>query len=69
MKRDLIIILGFDMETDVGSWTPYYQGIKKGTPIILRLLTKYEVKATFFFTGEAVKKFPTIVKQVASEGV
>ena len=68
MKRELITILGFDMETDVGSWTPYYQGLKKGTPIILKILAKYKAESTFFFTGESAKNLPGVVKQVASEG-
>ena len=68
MKKGLFVILGFDMETDVGSWTPYYEGLKKGTPIILRMLTKYKAKATFFFTGEAAKSFPEIVRKAVAEG-
>lgn len=67
-RKDLIVILGFDMETDVGSFTPFYEGLKKGTPIILNILGRYKAKATFFFTGEAAKKFPAIVKRIASYG-
>ena len=25
------VVFGFDMETDVGSFTPYYEGVKHGT--------------------------------------
>ena len=31
-------VLGFDMETDIGSWTPWYKGFKPGTEMILRVL-------------------------------
>ena len=45
------VVLGFDMETDVGSWTPFYNGLLKGTPRLLRLLDRKDVAATFFFTA------------------
>jgi len=63
-KKEVYAILGFDMETDCGSWSPFYNGLVKGTPLILELLKSKNVKATFFFTGEAVKMHPEIVKQV-----
>ena len=68
MNKEICVVLGFDMETDVGSFTPFYEGLKNGTPKILRLLRKKKVDATFFFTGEAAQKFPRIVKEVASSG-
>ena len=30
---DLQVVLGFDMETDIGSWTPYYEGLQHGAPV------------------------------------
>jgi peptidoglycan/xylan/chitin deacetylase (PgdA/CDA1 family) len=68
MKDKIIVILGFDMETDIGSWTPYYRGVLEGTPKILQLLSRKKVKATFFFTGETAEKYPEIVRNVAEEG-
>ena len=47
------IIFGIDMETDIGSYLKTYNGVKKGTVKILKILKKYDIKATFFFTGEA----------------
>lgn len=35
---------------------------------ILAVLKKYEVKATFFLTGDWVEKYPESVKQIQSEG-
>ena len=32
------IIIGFDMETDIGSWTSADQGVKADTPDILTVL-------------------------------
>lgn len=65
---DIITVFGFDMETDLGSWTPFYEGVNYGTPKILNVLGKTGVKATFFFTGEVAMKFPEIVRRVDSEG-
>jgi len=67
MKGDILAILGFDMETDIGSWTPYYRGIAEGTPKLLNLLSRKNVKATFFFTGEAAKNYPNVVREVAEK--
>ncbi|MCK4248424.1 MAG: polysaccharide deacetylase family protein [Candidatus Omnitrophica bacterium] len=58
------VILGFDCETDVGSWTPFYEGLIHGTPVILELLDKHKITGTFFFTGDSVKKHPEVVHQV-----
>ena len=62
------VIFGFDMETDIGSWTPFYEGLVHGTPKILEVLSKHNVKATFFFVGEAAKLHSEIVKMVSGAG-
>ena len=31
-SKDIYVLIGVDTETDVGSNTPYYEGIKYGTP-------------------------------------
>ena len=49
-------VFGFDMETDVGSWASTYEGMQHGSPIILEILKKHDVKATFFFTADAAEK-------------
>ncbi len=35
------VVLGFDCETDIGSWTPFYEGLVHGMPVIQELLDKY----------------------------
>jgi len=45
------VVFGFDMETDVGSFTPFTKGVKHGTPELLKLLKKHDIQATFFWTG------------------
>jgi len=62
------VVFGFDMETDIGSWTPFYKGLVHGTPRILDVLAKHNITATFFFTGDAARQHPRVVKQVDRAG-
>jgi peptidoglycan/xylan/chitin deacetylase (PgdA/CDA1 family) len=62
------VVLGFDMETDIGSWTPYYNGLVHGTPKILDVLAKHDVKATFLYTGDSAQTHPEIVRLTAEAG-
>lgn len=67
MEERPIVVLGFDMETDIGSFTPFYEGVKNGTARIVSLLERHDVQATFFFTGEAAEQNPTSTKMVAEK--
>jgi peptidoglycan/xylan/chitin deacetylase (PgdA/CDA1 family) len=62
------VVYGFDMETDVGSFTPYYEGVKHGTPEVLKLLKKHGVSATFYWTGHAAENNPQMVRLVRDAG-
>lgn len=62
------VMLGFDMETDVGSWTPWYEGLVHGTPRILEVLRKRGIEATFYFTGASARKHPEVVRAVRDAG-
>jgi len=57
-------VFGFDMETDIGSWTPWYRGFAEGTQAILDVLEKQKITATFYFTADAAQKNPAEVKKV-----
>jgi peptidoglycan/xylan/chitin deacetylase (PgdA/CDA1 family) len=65
---ELQVVLGFDMETDVGSFTPFYEGVVNGTPVILDLIARRGVTATFFFTGDSARKHPEVVRAVGEAG-
>jgi len=62
------VIFGLDMETDVGSWTPFYEGLQHGTPRLLHTFAEQEITGTFFFTGDAARRYPGIVREVAAAG-
>jgi peptidoglycan/xylan/chitin deacetylase (PgdA/CDA1 family) len=38
------------------------------TPLLLRLLSKYQVKATFFVNGEKVARYPELIKAILMHG-
>lgn len=59
------VIIGVDTETDIGSFTPFYESVQKGVPILLDMFDRNGVAGTFFFTGEAAKENPNIAKMVA----
>lgn len=57
--------LTFDLEPDYGGRLETYAGIQVGLPKILDLLKSYNISATFFITGETMKKFPKTVLALA----
>lgn len=42
--------------------------IPKSTPVILEILRKYNVKATFFMVGENIQRHPELFQQIVDEG-
>ena len=62
------VVFGFDMETDIGSFTPFYEGVKHGTVHILKMLKKHGIRATFFWTGHAALNNPDVVRRVRDAG-
>ena len=45
------IVIGVDMETDVGSFTDFYNGIQKGMPRLLDIFAKNNAKAEGIANG------------------
>ncbi|MCD6351047.1 MAG: polysaccharide deacetylase family protein [Armatimonadetes bacterium] len=68
MKDAPIVILGMDCETDVGSFYYTYEGLVHGTPLLLKLLASRGLEATFFFTGDAARRHPNVVRSVLDAG-
>jgi len=62
------VVLGLDMETDSGSWTPFWKGLLEGTPKMLGVLEKHGAAATCFFVGEAARTHPQIVRYARERG-
>lgn len=68
MPTTFEVLLGFDMETDVGSWTPFHEGLRRGTPKVLEIFRKHGVTGTFYFVGLSAKEVPESVHQVKEAG-
>lgn len=64
----ITVVWGVDVETDVGSFTPFYEGVRHGIPRLLDIFDRTGVKATFFFTGEAARENPAMVRAVDTAG-
>ena len=62
------VLLGFDMETDVGSWTPFHEGLRHGTPKVLKIFRDHAVTGTFYFVGLSAREVPESVLQVKEAG-
>jgi len=62
------IVFGIDMETDVGSWTSGYRGIREGTRKLLDLFERRGARCTFFWVGTAAKENPAEARAVAEAG-
>ena len=62
------VIFGFDMESDIGSYSKNYRGVQQGTPVLLEILRRHGVPATFFFTGDTARQNPETVREVARLG-
>ena len=67
LKR--VVFLTFDVEPDA----PPYQssstrGLKGGLPWILNMLSKKNIKATFFIVGELADKNPSMIEAILEDG-
>ena len=55
------VVLGIDMETDIGSFTSDYEGVRYGTPRLLEIMARNDAVATYFWTGHAAENNPESV--------
>lgn len=62
------IIISFDMETDIGSWTGGTRGLSEGTPAILDVLAQRGVPATFLWVGREAERHPGLVRRSLDAG-
>ncbi|MFX0046695.1 MAG: polysaccharide deacetylase family protein [Candidatus Hermodarchaeota archaeon] len=62
------IVLTFDVERDIPGVLSSYFGVKIGLLKILNILDEFNVKGTFFCTGEIIKQLPEYVKLIERKG-
>lgn len=68
MSQPRYAMFGIDMETDLGSYTPYYEGVRNGTPLLLKTFQRYGISSTFYFVGTCAKKNVDIARMVVEAG-
>ena len=68
MNSDFDVVFGIDMETDIGSFTDQYNGVRQGTPRLLDIMDRHDVTATYFWTGHAAENNPGVVCEVRDAG-
>lgn len=68
MDQPRYAMFGIDMETDIGSYTPYYEGVKNGTPLLLETFHRYGVSSTFYFAGVCAKENADVARLVVEAG-
>ncbi len=56
------------METDIGSFTSEYEGVRHGTPRLLEIMDGHNAVATYFWTGHAAENNPAEVRLVRDAG-
>lgn len=67
-KGDKYVILSFDTESDIGSWTQNYTSIDRAIPKLLNMMRERKIKATFLWECMAAQYNPMMVKRVFDEG-
>lgn len=65
MRNMRSVALTIDVEQDVPPYMDTWRGMQEGLPTLLDLLSKHDVRATFFVTGQAAEKFPDLVKKIS----
>ena len=58
----------FTVDTEKDLHSDDYAGIKRGLQRLLLILEKRGIKATFFVTGDVVKRFPDTIKKLKNDG-
>ena len=49
-------------------WHNYEHRLEDSLDVVMRLLDKYNIKATFFILGYVAEKFPAMVKMISEKG-
>jgi len=64
----VIVCFTVDLEPDCPPYLSGGRGREEGTPLLLALLEREQVPATFFCTGEAAERFPRRVEAIVAAG-
>lgn len=59
------VALTIDVEQDAPPFLNTWQGVEKGLPLMLEILAKHNVPATFFITGLAAERFSGLIAEIS----
>ncbi len=66
--EDYFQVENFKSYISYSDWDSYQCRVEKNTRLILKLLEKYEIKATFFVLGWLAERYPDLVKEIYTQG-
>jgi peptidoglycan/xylan/chitin deacetylase (PgdA/CDA1 family) len=56
-----------DVEQDIPPYLDTWEGMEKGFPALLDILSRYKIRATLFVTGQTAEKFPELIREASKE--
>lgn len=62
------VVLSIDCEQDCPPFLQTYRGMEEGIFEFMSCLHEYEVKASFFVTGDVARRFPGTIRKIVKEG-
>jgi len=63
-----VVAFTVDLEQDCPPFLCGFRGMEQGFPALADLLTRLQVPATFFTTGDAAARFPNAVRRLVHDG-
>lgn len=66
--EDYFQVEAFSKNINPNSWDTYECRVEQNTDVILELLDDYGIKSTFFILGWIAKRYPQLIKKIASAG-
>ena len=65
--EDWFHILDLPGDKDISKWTKYESRVEENTFKILKILSRYRVKATFFVLGWIAERYPDLIKEIQNQ--
>jgi peptidoglycan/xylan/chitin deacetylase (PgdA/CDA1 family) len=56
-----------DVEQDIPPYLDTWEGMEKGFPALLDILSRHKIRATLFVTGQTAEKFPKLIREASKE--
>ncbi len=66
--EDYFQVAAFDKIVPVSSWGEYESRVENNTLRLLDVLSRYNVRATFFVVGWIAERYPSLIKRIHSRG-